>query len=303
MHKSKTKRRTHTVAVKQRHAKSGRNLKMEDAAKKDMKEFAYDSLIDASVPLVGAGIKQSEEGGEFLQELFTLCPLETEMMAFSTPFVRGYQTLEIEIPYMEAAGVKFVYSEQPANAKYQKDARLGERSFGDWDGMTPKQIEEYYKTKCELIEKMNKGRLTMKEIRFLQEEAVRPYKMFMDNKNDLNTGGFYAKPPNGESPFDVFLRLRDFGGTLARQRNDHGHSRFFIEAHGETSKEFAITFMKKAPYESYKQEKKPGNTAIRLITSDPNGSGYVDHGYIYDPENGINAIKDGRVKQLKKYIF
>jgi broad specificity phosphatase PhoE len=287
----------------QRHPKSGRNLKMEDAAKAEMKDFAYDSLIDASVPIVGQGVKQANRSGTFMYRLLKQFPLCGPMMLFSTPQVRGRQGMEIMLPYLQRAGVSLVPSGQPESPLYQQDLRLGERSFGDWDGMTPKQIENYYSTKAALIEKGHKGKLTRKEIKFLQDEATRPYAMFMNNKNDINTGGFYAKPPNGESPFDVALRLRDFGGTIARQRGDHDVSRFFIETHGEVCKILPITFMKKAPYENYRLEKKPGNTAIRMITGDPDGEGYVDHGYIYDPENDINILKKNHIPNLQKYLY
>lgn len=61
--------------------------------------------------------------------------------------------------------------------------------------------------------------------------------------------------------------------------------------------------MKKDPYKNYLKERKPGNTAIRLITSNLDDTGYVDHGYIYDPENGINILEKNHIPHLEKYLY
>ena len=62
-----------------------------------------------------------------------------------------------------------------------------------------------------------------------------------------------------------------------------------------------LTFLKKHPYDYAKCEN-PGNTAMSLITGDGNG-GYIDFGYIYDPDRGIDITKQKRNKELEKYFY
>ncbi len=117
---------------------------------------------------------------------------------------------------------------------------------------------------------------TIKEL-FPQEFA------FYDNYYQ-NYGKFYAKLPQGESPFDVALRTKQFLETIHRDKEDV----LFVVSHGATIKTIVMNFFHHSP-EWYAEEKTPGNCSIRLIDTD--GETYTE-GYIYnDPYEKGKELK------------
>ena len=89
-----------------------------------------------------------------------------------------------------------------------------------------------------------------------------------------NDGKFYAKFPQGESPFDVALRTKQFINTIYRDKEDV----LFIVSHGTTIKTIVMNFFHYSP-EWYSSELTPGNCSIILIDSnDKNNS----MSYIYN---------------------
>ena len=77
-----------------------------------------------------------------------------------------------------------------------------------------------------------------------------------------NEGKFYAKLPQGESPFDVALRTKLFLDTIYRDKEDV----LFVVSHGATIKTIVMNFFHYSP-EWYSKEITPGNCSIRLIES------------------------------------
>lgn len=105
---------------------------------------------------------------------------------------------------------------------------------------------------------------------------------FYDNyyKND---GKFYAKLPQGESPFDVALRTKQFIDTIYRDKEDI----LFVVSHGTTIKTIVMNFFHYSP-EWYSEELTPGNCSIRLIEVDEkNNTGR----YIYNEPKIKKFIK------------
>jgi len=84
-----------------------------------------------------------------------------------------------------------------------------------------------------------------------------------------NGGKFYNRLPNGESPFDVALRVHQFMGTINRDTADP----LFIFTHGVTLRCFLLRWFHYTP-EWYENEKNPKNCWIRLI-DDGKDAGYV----------------------------
>ena len=84
-----------------------------------------------------------------------------------------------------------------------------------------------------------------------------------------NAGKFYLRFPNGESPFDVALRVHQFMGTIKRDDADP----LFVFTHGITLRCFLMRWFHYSP-EWYEKEKNPGNCWIRLI-EDGRDAGYV----------------------------
>lgn len=104
------------------------------------------------------------------------------------------------------------------------------------------------------------GLFSDKEIERIKELYPEQFN-FYDNyyKND---GKFYAKMPQGESPFDVALRTKQFINTIYRDSEDV----LFVVSHGTTIRTIVMNFFHYSP-EWYNSELTPGNCSIRLIDS------------------------------------
>ncbi len=85
---------------------------------------------------------------------------------------------------------------------------------------------------------------------------------FYDNYYQ-HDGKFYAKLPQGESPFDVALRTKQFINTIYRDSEDV----LFVVSHGTTIKTIVMNFFHYSP-EWYSCEPTPVNCSIRLIETD-----------------------------------
>lgn len=107
------------------------------------------------------------------------------------------------------------------------------------------------------------GLFSDKEISEIREKYPVEF-AFYDNYY-RNDGKFYARLPQGESPYDVALRTRQFIETIYRDKEDT----LFIVTHGITIKTFVMNFMHYTP-EWYSKEITPSNCSIRLIDTDNN---------------------------------
>lgn len=97
-------------------------------------------------------------------------------------------------------------------------------------------------------------------------------------------GWFWARPPLGESIFDVSLRVQSFARELREDwRGRHSPGNYLLVTHGTTMRAFIQEWMR-YPVEWMENEPRPGNCAIRLLT-DETEQGFLpkltDHGYIY----------------------
>lgn len=92
-----------------------------------------------------------------------------------------------------------------------------------------------------------------------------------------NDGKFYARLPQGESPFDVALRTRQFIETLFRDYKS-GKENFIIVSHGTTIRSFLLSFFHYSP-EWFNKEPNMLNCSIRLVEKE-NGKN-IDKNYIY----------------------
>lgn len=117
------------------------------------------------------------------------------------------------------------------------------------------------------------GLFSDKEISLLKEMYPRQF-AFYDNYYQ-NDGKFYAKLPQGESPFDVALRTKQFIDTIYRDKEDV----LFVVSHGTTIRTIVMNFFHYSP-EWFNKELNPGNCSIRLI--DANDKINTEE-YIYNP--------------------
>ncbi len=104
------------------------------------------------------------------------------------------------------------------------------------------------------------GLFSDKEIELIKELYPEEFKHY-DNYYQ-NEGKFYAKLPQGESPYDVALRTKQFIDTIYRDKEDT----LFVVTHGTVIKTFILNYFHFSP-EWFSEELTPGNCSIRLIES------------------------------------
>lgn len=109
------------------------------------------------------------------------------------------------------------------------------------------------------------------EISISKEKYPDQFK-FYDNYYQ-NNGKFYAKLPQGEGPYDVALRTKQFLDTIFRDDADT----LFVVSHGTTIKTIIMNWFHYSP-EWFNSEPNMENCSVRLIESDNKQS---KENYIY----------------------
>lgn len=112
------------------------------------------------------------------------------------------------------------------------------------------------------------GLFSDKEIVKLKELYPNEFQ-FCDNYFQ-NDGKFYAKFPQGESPFDVALRTKQFIDTIYRDKEDI----LFVVSHGTTIRTIIMNFFHYPP-EWFNSELNLNNCSIRLIDTDKYTEEYI----------------------------
>lgn len=124
------------------------------------------------------------------------------------------------------------------------------------------------------------GLFSDKEIDLIRKMYPEEFKYY-DNYYQ-NNGKFYAKMPQGESPFDVALRTRQFLETIFRDDADP----LIIVSHGATIRTLVMNWFHHSP-EWFNAEPNMENCSIRLIDS-------------VDKVSTDEYIYGGPVKRLEK---
>ena len=88
-------------------------------------------------------------------------------------------------------------------------------------------------------------------------------------------GRFWARPPLGESRFDVALRVHQCFAGLIRHATDNNVDQLVVVSHGVTVRAFVMMWCHLSP-EWFEAESNPRNCAIRLIEDGE------DRGYPFD---------------------
>lgn len=104
------------------------------------------------------------------------------------------------------------------------------------------------------------GLFSDKEISEIKEKYPKEFS-FYDNYYQ-NDGKFYAKLPQGESPFDVALRTKQFLETIFRDDKEN----LFIVSHGTTIRTIIMNWFH-YPSEWFNDEPNMENCAVRFIDS------------------------------------
>lgn len=102
------------------------------------------------------------------------------------------------------------------------------------------------------------GLFSDKEINLIKSKYPEEFKHY-DNYYQ-NDGKFYAKLPQGESPYDVALRTKQFINTIFRDDEEF----LFIVSHGATIKTIIMNWFHYSP-EWFNSESNLKNCSIRMI--------------------------------------
>lgn len=124
------------------------------------------------------------------------------------------------------------------------------------------------------------GLFSDKEIELIKK--LYPEEFAFYDKYYQNDGKFYAKMPQGESPYDVALRTKQFLETIFRDDADS----LFIVSHGITIRTIVMNWFHHSP-EWFNSEPNMENCSIRLINS-------------VDKKSTDEYIYGGPVKKLTK---
>lgn len=124
------------------------------------------------------------------------------------------------------------------------------------------------------------GLFSDKEIEFIKK--LYPEEFAFYDKYYQNDGKFYAKMPQGESPYDVALRTKQFLETIFRDNADP----LIIVSHGTTIRTIVMNWFHHSP-EWFNEEPNMENCSIRLINS-------------IDKKSTDEYIYGGPVKKLTK---
>ena len=206
----------------------------------------YKHIPDHAIPLSEMRMEQAVDAGKHFATFLSQSPQlfeEQSIRLWYSPYLRTKQTRDGLLEGMGDAACIF------------KDRRehilLTEQSFGLFDGLTDEECDEQY------------------------PEESRKF-----NLCKAYNGRFYAKPPNGESRYDVCVRVHQFFGTIIRdaEKAENHVPNVFIVSHGTTLRAFVMMWLHKE-VEWFENEPNPSNCSIRWIGRDENGR-FVDKGYV-----------------------
>jgi 2,3-bisphosphoglycerate-dependent phosphoglycerate mutase len=206
----------------------------------------YRNIPDHAIHLSEIGKEQSIVTGNFFAA-FLLQNTEIKtggIRLWYSPYLRTKQTRDGLLEGMADADSFF------------KDQRehilLTEQNYGLFDGLTDNECNEKY------------------------PEESRKY-----NLCTAHNGRFYAKPPNGESRYDVCVRIHQFFGTIIRDAEKALNSvpNVFIISHGTTLRAFLMMWLHR-DVEWFEKEPNPANCSIRHIRRNKNGH-FEDKGNLF----------------------
>lgn len=179
---------------------------------------------NVAVHLSSIGNEQAKETGWFLANHFLLSPNQSEVKVWNSPYNRTRETAEHIKGALNTAKIPF---------EEEESIYIAERQFGLVD-----DVHDYHK--------------------YFEHEA-KHYDLHKQSNHD-----FFARPPLGESPFDMCMRLDFFLRTvLANESHIDNH---VIVSHGAAIRGL-ILMHQKQKYEEYNCPN-PYNASVRLISEE-----------------------------------
>jgi len=202
------------------------------------------SKADHSIPLSDEGIQQAQIAGEKISNLFQTLDQgltkKKHRRLWVSPYKRARETAD---HIMKAAG--------ECITDKREHILLGEQQFGLFEGQGLDDIKKLYPQEFSHF------------IKCIESE-----------------GRFWARPPLGESRFDVAKRVHQAFGSFHRDAQFHGINDIIIVSHGVTLRAFAMMWLHLSP-EWFEKESNPQYCSIRVIDDN------VDKGFIFQGVSGI----------------
>lgn len=106
-------------------------------------------------------------------------------------------------------------------------------------------------------------------------DEVNHYKLHMESKTD-----FFVRPPLGESPFDMCIRLDAFLKTVIETSDATNH---IIVSHGAAIRGLMMMALD-WKFEEYTSEPNPNNASVFSLTLEHNKN-WISGGYVFKPLN------------------
>lgn len=203
----------------------------------------YKEIADNKIDLSKRGKEQAIEAGIILHEF-----IQNRDDIADTTAMRFWTS-----PYNRTRQTAHYIKKSFKIADCFEDLSLVEQDWGLFDGLSDEE----------------------KEARFKHEYAH-------TKKWAHHKGFLWARPPGGESRYDVAMRIRPFFGTLHRdaEREKNSIDTVAIVSHGVTIRAMKMQWLH-YPYEWFEDEPNPPNCSIQFIEYE-DGKGYVDRGYIHN---------------------
>ena len=232
----------------------------------------YQHTPDHAINLTDEGYQQAVNAGKifsaYYKKLIHQHPevAEQSFRLWYSPYKRTRQTKQ---GFLEGLGENknIIHSER-------ENIVLAEQSFGLFDGLTEEEKAQKH------------------------PEMYKKFKMCEEHQ-----GKFWAKPPFGESRYDVCLRVPQMFGTIIRdaEKEENPIENIIIVSHGTTLRAFTMQFLHKE-FEWFEKEPNPNNCSIRMIGENANGK-YEDKGYIFNGYKDQEAVKKEQLKEQSKQSY
>lgn len=204
----------------------------------------HKKVADNKIKLSQDGKEQAVEAGVILHKFLQNCSDISDIN--NTRFWVS--------PFERTRQTALCIKENFKNNDFFEDLSLVEQDWGMFDGLSDEEKEELFKHEYAHTQKWSHHK-----------------------------GFLWARPPGGESRFDVAMRVRPFFGTLHRdaERENNSIDTVAIISHGVTIRAMKMQWLH-YPYEWFEDEPNPPNCSIQFIEYE-DGKGYVDKGYIHNP--------------------
>lgn len=184
-----------------------------------------------SVKITDIGYKQLDENSDFLVKYFNELPQNNIFSENQTPTIKVWNS-PYERTRITANGIKDKFIKNNIPFSESESLYICERQFGLIDNN-----HQYSETHTKELEH---------------------YNLHREFKHD-----FWARPPLGESPFDMCLRLDYFLKTILNNDDNEHH---IIVSHGAAIKGLILLYMN-LNYESYSTLDYANNCSITLLSN------------------------------------